>query len=80
MNLTDSPLLQAVFNGKKYLNVLPTSVSPPSGYGAMLRRYLFSKEEREPRQPVGPFRADAAALAAPVPTDALRVTLSLIHI
>ena len=40
----------------------------------MLKRYLFDKTEREPNAPLGPFRADAAALAAPVPADALRVT------
>ena len=67
-------LLQPCHNGRKYYNVLPTSVSPPSGYGALLRRYLFEKGEREPQQPLGPFRADAAALAAPVPADALRAT------
>ncbi|RYY20760.1 MAG: MBL fold metallo-hydrolase [Cytophagaceae bacterium] len=67
-------LLQPGHNGRKYLNVLPTSVSPPSGYGALLRRYLFEQAEREPRQPLGPFRADAAALAAPVPLAALRAT------
>ncbi|AMR28693.1 hypothetical protein A0257_17355 [Hymenobacter psoromatis] len=66
--------LQPRHLGHKYLNVLPTSVSPPSGYGHLLRRFLFEKNEREPRQPLGPFRADAAALAAPVPADALRVT------
>ena len=60
--------------GHKYYNVLPTSLSPPSGYGALLRRYLFDKAEREPRQPLGPFAADAAALAAPVPARALRAT------
>jgi L-ascorbate metabolism protein UlaG (beta-lactamase superfamily) len=66
--------LQPQHTGRKYLNVLPTSVSPPSGYGTMLRRFFFEKNEREPRQPLGPFRADAAALAMAVPTDALRVT------
>jgi L-ascorbate metabolism protein UlaG (beta-lactamase superfamily) len=66
--------LQPRRSGTKYYNVLPTSVSPPSGYGAMLRRYLFEKAEREPSQPLGPFTADVAALAAPVPADALRAT------
>jgi L-ascorbate metabolism protein UlaG (beta-lactamase superfamily) len=66
--------LQPRFVGKKYLNAIPTTVSPPSGYGALLKRYLFDKEEREPKTPLGPFQADAAALAAPVPADALRVT------
>lgn len=67
-------LLQPRHDGRKYYNVLPTSVRPPSGYGALLRRYLFEKAEREPAQPLGPFRADAAALAAPVPAAALRAT------
>ncbi|MGI4740403.1 MAG: MBL fold metallo-hydrolase [Janthinobacterium lividum] len=67
-------LLQPRYDGHKYYNVLPTSVSPPSGYVALLRRYLFEKAEREPRQPLGPFRADAAALGAAVPADALRAT------
>jgi L-ascorbate metabolism protein UlaG (beta-lactamase superfamily) len=67
-------LLQPRHDGRKYYNVLPTSISPPSGYGAMLRRYLFEKTERTPQQPLGPFRADAAALGAPVPADALRAT------
>jgi L-ascorbate metabolism protein UlaG (beta-lactamase superfamily) len=67
-------LLQPRHDGRKYYNVLPTSVSPPSGYGAMLRRYLFEKAERKPQQPLGPFRADAAALGTAVPADALRAT------
>lgn len=66
--------LQPRHSGKKYYNVLPTSVDPPSGYGKLLRRYLFEKAEREPARPLGPFAVDAAALAAPVPASALRVT------
>jgi L-ascorbate metabolism protein UlaG (beta-lactamase superfamily) len=66
--------LQPRHSGKKYYNVLPTSVNPTSGYGQLLRRYIFEKAEREPAQPLGPFAADAAALAAPVPANALRVT------
>ena len=66
--------VQARHDGKIYHNTLPTSVSPPSGYGALLKRYVFEKAEREPSAPLGPFRADAAALAAPVPPSALRAT------
>ncbi|MDB5235017.1 MAG: hypothetical protein JWR44_2010 [Hymenobacter sp.] len=66
--------LQARHDGKKYHNTVPTRISPPSGYAALLKRYVLGKEEREPKAPLGPFRADAAALAAPVPADALRVT------
>jgi L-ascorbate metabolism protein UlaG (beta-lactamase superfamily) len=67
-------LLQPRHDGRKYLNVLLTRVDPPSGYAALLRRYLFEKGEREPRRPLGPFLPDAAALTAPVPADALRAT------
>jgi L-ascorbate metabolism protein UlaG (beta-lactamase superfamily) len=66
--------LQARYDGNKYHNAIPTAVGPTSGYGTLLKRYLLGKEEREPKQPLGPFRADAAALAAPVPPDALRAT------
>ena len=60
------------FDGKKYLNTIPTAVG--ADYGGMARRWLTGKEEREPRRPLGPFRANAAALAEPVPAQALRVT------
>ena len=60
------------FDGKRYLNTVPTTMS--SDYGLMLRRQLLGKEERVPRRSLGPFRADAAALAEPVPAAALRVT------
>lgn len=66
--------LQAIFDGKKYHNPVPTSLRPPSGYGQMLKSWLLGKEERTPQTPPGPFRADAAALAVPVPAAALRVT------
>ncbi|UYZ63131.1 MBL fold metallo-hydrolase [Hymenobacter weizhouensis] len=60
------------FDGRRYHNTIPTSMS--MNYGLMLRRWLAGREERVPRRPLGPFRADAAALAAPVPAEALRVT------
>ena len=59
--------LQPRHDGKKHHNPLPTAVSPPSGYGVLLKRWLRGTEEREPKAPLGPFWADAAALAAPVP-------------
>lgn len=60
------------FTGKKYLNTVPTSMA--MNYGQLLRGWLLGKEEREPRRPLGPFRADGAALHEPVPASALRVT------
>src|SRR6476661_499236 len=61
-------------DGKKYHNALPTTVSPPSGYASLLRRQFLGREQRTPGRTLGPFRADAAALAAPVPAEALRLT------
>ncbi|GAA3954855.1 MBL fold metallo-hydrolase [Hymenobacter algoricola] len=60
------------FSGKKYFNTLPTGMS--AEYGRMARRWLTGPEEREPKPPLGPFKADAQALARPVPAEALRVT------
>ncbi|UOQ53023.1 MBL fold metallo-hydrolase [Hymenobacter cellulosivorans] len=60
------------FTGKKYLNSIPTGMS--MDYGRMMSRWLRGTEEREPKKPLGPFRADVAALAEPVPATALRVT------
>ncbi|WP_324676049.1 MBL fold metallo-hydrolase [Hymenobacter sp. GOD-10R] len=62
------------FSGKKYLNAIDTAMSAPGGYGRMLRRWLLGKEERTPRQKLGPFTVDLAALAESVPASALRVT------
>ena len=67
-------LLQPHHDGRRYHNVLPTTTQPPAGYGALLRRYLRNQEECQPRRSPGPFRVDAAALAAPVPAEALRAT------
>jgi hypothetical protein len=63
----------ATFDGKQFLNPIPTSVEPPSGYGYMLRRWLLGKEVRAPRQALGSFITDLATLAEPVPTDTLRI-------
>ncbi|GAA4026023.1 MBL fold metallo-hydrolase [Hymenobacter glaciei] len=71
---TSAPRLQAIYDGKAYQNAVPTTVSPPSGYSELLKRWLFEKAEREPKKPLGPFPADAKALAAPVPAAALRAT------
>ncbi|MCB2375946.1 MBL fold metallo-hydrolase [Hymenobacter sp. BT635] len=60
------------FTGKKYLNTVVTGMS--MDYGRMLSRWLRGTEEREPKAPLGPFRADVAALAEPVPAATLRVT------
>ncbi|WP_400193686.1 MBL fold metallo-hydrolase [Hymenobacter sp. B81] len=60
------------FNGKKYLNTIATGMS--SDYRRMAQRWLLGKELREPAKALGPFRADATALAEALPATGLRVT------
>ncbi len=59
-------------DGKRYLNPVPTSVGGVSTIFKVLPRYFFSKQEREPRQPLGPFRTDPGVFAA-APASGLRV-------
>ncbi|MCC2548591.1 MBL fold metallo-hydrolase [Hymenobacter sp. BT175] len=62
------------FDGKRYHNAVPTSMSTATSYWQMARRWLLGREERVPRSPLPAFTVDAAALARPVPAAALRAT------
>jgi L-ascorbate metabolism protein UlaG (beta-lactamase superfamily) len=59
--------------GRTYLNPVPTAMSGPGLIFKLLPRLMFSKEERVPRYPPGPFRTDASIYATP-PQSGLRVT------
>jgi L-ascorbate metabolism protein UlaG (beta-lactamase superfamily) len=59
--------------GRTYLNPVPTEMSGPGLIFKLLPRLMFSKEERVPRYPPGPFRTDASIYATP-PQSGLRVT------
>ena len=54
---------QAGYDGKASHNAVPTTANPPSGYDALLKRWHFEQNERGAAKPLGPFRADATALA-----------------
>jgi hypothetical protein len=59
--------------GRKFQNPVPTAVGGAAVVFKVLPQYFSSKEEREPRQPLGPFRTDASVYATP-PASGLRVT------
>ena len=65
--------MQPRYDGKRYYNPIPTALSS-GNYGRMARHWLRGREQRVPEPPLAPFRADVAALAGPVPADALRAT------
>lgn len=68
-----TPKIQARFDGTKYHNPVPTSVTPPGGYAEALWRWgRTGTGLREPARPLGPFLIDPAALASP--SDAVALT------
>ncbi len=74
MHLTGMAALhRANKQGKKFENPVPTSVG---GFGMLpkiLKLYVANKEERVPRQPLGPFRTDARVFEHS-PASGLRIT------
>ena len=69
----ESKLKRAERRGKKFLNLVPTSVGGPGMAFKLLPAYLFNKAETEPKVPLGPFVTDAGVYAKP-PASGLRVT------
>ena len=66
-------LERAKRSGKLYINPMPVKIG---GLGMALRilpKYLFNREETEPKQSPGPFRTDPAIYATP-PATGLRIT------
>ena len=59
--------------GKRYQNPVPTSVGSASILLKVFWRYLWNRDERVPKRPLGPFRTDARVFATP-PASGLRVT------
>ena len=72
-NIPVSYLKRAEKSGRKFLNPVPTLVGGASIFFKVLPLYLKNKEQGEPKQPLGPFRTDAAVYATP-PASGLRVT------
>jgi len=59
--------------GEHYQNPVPTSVGGPSMMLKVFKLYLQNKDERTPKQPLGPFRTDVRIYRQP-PSSGLRVT------
>jgi L-ascorbate metabolism protein UlaG (beta-lactamase superfamily) len=59
--------------GQKYMNVVPTAVGGFSLGLKLLPQYLFNKEEKFPRVPLGPFVTDTAIYES-APASGLRLT------
>lgn len=66
-------LRNAKRSGQKFLNPVLTSVGEWSTILKVLPLYLKNKEEKVPRQPLGPFKTDVSAYLRP-PVSGLRVT------
>jgi L-ascorbate metabolism protein UlaG (beta-lactamase superfamily) len=61
------------FNGKIFLNPVPTEMMGKGAFGRIMRMYMKKHPNREPSKPLGPFSADLNKLNQ-ISTDALRVT------
>jgi L-ascorbate metabolism protein UlaG (beta-lactamase superfamily) len=68
-----SLLRQAEKAGRKFLNPVPTVVGGFRIALKVLPQFLTNRAEREPQEPLGPFKTDAAVYATP-PASGLRVT------
>ncbi len=66
-------LQRAAKVGRKFQNPVPTAVGGPGMIFKVLPELIFNREERVPKQPLGPFRTDAAVYEA-APASGLRVT------
>lgn len=59
--------------GRKFINPVPTTVGGGSMIFKILPQLLKDRQERTPREPLGPFRTNASLFATP-PGSGLRVT------
>jgi L-ascorbate metabolism protein UlaG (beta-lactamase superfamily) len=61
------------FDGKIFLNPVPTDVTGKGAFGRMLKLWMQKHPDRTPRKPLGPFHADLKKLQQ-LRTDELRIT------
>ena len=61
------------FNGKIYLNPVPTEVMGKGSFWRVMRKFLQKHPGREPAKPLGPFGVDEAVLNH-IPANSFRVT------
>lgn len=70
---SDTLLRRAVQERRRFVNPLPTSVGGWATMRKALPLYFSNKEEKSPRNQLGPFRTDPAVYEAP-PASGLRLT------
>jgi L-ascorbate metabolism protein UlaG (beta-lactamase superfamily) len=68
-----SKLRRAEKVGRKFQNPVPTAVGGGGLFFKALLQLIKNREERVPKQPLGPFRTDASVYATP-PASGLRIT------
>ena len=68
-----SMLRRAEKVGRKFLNPVPTTVGGGGLAFKVLLQLVANREERVPKQPLGPFRTDVSAYAT-APESGLRIT------
>ncbi|HEY4379926.1 MAG TPA: MBL fold metallo-hydrolase [Acidobacteriaceae bacterium] len=68
-----SVLRRAEKVGRKFQNPVPTAVGGGGLFFKVLLQLVANREERVPREPLGPFRTDASVYATP-PASGLRIT------
>lgn len=66
-------LRQAIYEHRRFLNPVPTSVGGWETLRKALPLYLRNKEEKVPQKTLGPFRTDASLYETP-PASGLRLT------
>jgi L-ascorbate metabolism protein UlaG (beta-lactamase superfamily) len=61
------------FNGKIFLNPVPTDVMGKGAFARVMKLYLQKYPNRTPATPIGPFKADLSVINQ-LPQNALRIT------
>jgi L-ascorbate metabolism protein UlaG (beta-lactamase superfamily) len=61
------------FNGKIFLNPVPTEVMGKGAFGRMMKMYMQNHPNRTPTTPPGPFKADLRFINQ-LPADVVRIT------
>ncbi len=72
-NMPDRKFKSKNFNGKEFINPVPTDVMQPGGTWETMKLWFRDTEKRNPKIKPGPFKADLSLLNAKS-TEALRVT------
>lgn len=61
------------FNGKIFLNPVPTEVMQEGSFGRVLKEYMKGHPDRTPQKPLGPFSTQLSQFSQP-PSQDIRIT------